>query len=167
MYEARKLSNLLLAKFNARDFELTNLRMNKLLFFIHAEALLIRQDGLIRNHFEAWQYGPVIQSVFNEFKKYGDQWIREPALYMDYSSGQMTLVPFDDIASGDVDLICHHFLNYSRFTTGQLVSLSHEVNGPWDIAYRAYLANPTASPRIPNELIRAHFAGGRLSTTRH
>jgi uncharacterized phage-associated protein len=34
------------------------LRINKLLFFIQAGALRQMPEGLIRNHFEAWQYGP-------------------------------------------------------------------------------------------------------------
>jgi uncharacterized phage-associated protein len=55
MYEARKICNFLLANFDAVEFDLTNLRINKLLFFIQAGAL---PEGLIRNHFEAWQYGP-------------------------------------------------------------------------------------------------------------
>ena len=74
---------------------------------------------------------------------------------------------FEDIREDHRQLISTEFLNYTRFTTGQLVSLSHEPNGPWDIVYRAYLADPTTSPRIPNQLIRSHFAGEEKSTTKH
>jgi hypothetical protein len=37
-YEARKLSNLILSEFDADQYELTNLRLNKLLFLIHGWA---------------------------------------------------------------------------------------------------------------------------------
>jgi len=38
MYEARKNLQFLLSQYDAIHFELTNLRINKLLYFIHAEA---------------------------------------------------------------------------------------------------------------------------------
>jgi hypothetical protein len=48
MYEARKVCNFVLSRYDAQRFDLTNLRLNKLLFFIHAASLAVRQDGLIR-----------------------------------------------------------------------------------------------------------------------
>lgn len=167
MYEARKICNFLLANFDAIEFDLTNLRINKLLFFIQASALRQIPEGLIRNHFEAWQYGPVIKPVFDAFKIHRDGPITAPTQYLDYSSGKYVPVPFDDIQDNHLKIVVSEFRAYSHFTTGQLVSLSHEANGPWDIVYRAHLADPTLSPRIPNQLIRAHFAGERKSTVRH
>jgi uncharacterized phage-associated protein len=167
MYEARKVCNFVLAHYDAQQFDLTNLRLNKLLFFVHAASLVTRQEGLIRNHFEAWQYGPVIRPVFDAFKKHGDHWITEPARFLDYATGEHKPIPFDEISIADADLISDIFAEYSRFSTGQLVALSHEAGGPWDLVYRAHLADSTASPRIPNELIRRHFAGQIASSSRH
>jgi len=88
--------------------------------------------------------------------------IEAPALYLDYASGQRVPVPFDDIPAADLDIIVREFKNYSRFSTGQLVALSHERDGPWDTVYQKHLADSTESPRIPNDLIRRHFAGDKL-----
>lgn len=167
MYEARKVCNYLLAHYDAQRFDLTNLRLNKLLFFIHALSLTTKEEGLIRNHFEAWQFGPVIRPVFETFKKHGDRWISEPAKYVDYATGILQPIPFDDIAPSDTQTIAEVFVEYSRFSTGHLVALSHEKGGPWDLVYRAHLADGTASPRIPNDLIRRHFLGDVRSSARH
>ncbi|MGM5049539.1 Panacea domain-containing protein [Tardiphaga sp. 604_B6_N1_1] len=167
MYEARKICNYLLAHYDAREFNLTNLRLNKLIFFIHAAGLAERPDGLVRNHFEAWQFGPVIRPVFDAFKSYGDRWISAPARYLDYSTGQERPIPFDDIAPADAEIIDRVFKQYSHFTTGQLVALSHEPGGPWDVIFKAQLADKSASPRIPNELIRRHLVGELKSASRH
>lgn len=167
MYEARKICNLLLANFDSTEFDITNLRINKLLFFIHAESLSERHDGLIRNHFEAWQFGPVIRPVFDAFKIHGDRPISAPARYLDYATGTTIPVPHEDIRPEDVELIEREFLRYNQFTTGQLVQLSHEIGGPWDIVYRAWLSDGTKSQRISNELIRRYRAGMEVSTTRH
>jgi uncharacterized phage-associated protein len=157
MYEARKICNFLLARYDAKRFELTNLRINKLLYFIHADSLAHKPDGLVRNHFEAWQYGPVIRPVFDVFKIYGDNFISAPAAYLDYASGQNLPIPYFDINESDLGLIQITFEQYSRFSTSQLVSLSHEPDGPWDIVFKAHLADKTSSPRIPNDLIRQRF----------
>ncbi|MCK1478054.1 DUF4065 domain-containing protein [Bradyrhizobium sp. 197] len=167
MYEARKICNFLLANFDAVAFDITNLRINKLLFFIQAGALRQLPEGLIRNHFEAWQFGPVIRPVFDAFKTYKESPIKAPAQYLDYASGKHIPVPYEDIHQEHLKIIVREFKNYSHFTTGQLVSLSHEPNGPWDVVYKAHLADPTLSPRIPNRLIRRYFAGEDQSTVRH
>jgi uncharacterized phage-associated protein len=105
--------------------------------------------------------------VFDAFKIYGDGPIAAPALYLDYASDRRIPVPHDDIAAADMEIIDREFGKYSRFSTGHLVSLSHEPGGPWDIVYRANLADKTQSPRISNKLIRSYFAGETKSTIRH
>lgn len=167
MYEARKVCNYLLAHYDAKQFDLTNLRLNKLIYFIHAESLLMLPQGLIRNRFEAWQFGPVIRPVFDAFKIYDEKPVTRPAFYLDYASGQQKPIPSDDIAPDHTALIERTFERYKGFTTGQLVSLSHEPGGPWDVVYRAHLADNTVSPIIPNDLIRRHLSGELKTTVRH
>ena len=159
MYEARKICNYLLASFSGEGYPLTNLRLNKLIYFIHAETLKLKPEGLIRNYFEAWQYGPVIRPVFDLFKVYGERPITGLALYLDYASGKQMPIPHDDISPIDMQSIHRLFKEYNKFSTSELVALSHEPGGPWDIVYRAHLADDTLSPRIPNELIRRHVSG--------
>jgi uncharacterized phage-associated protein len=86
---------------------------------------------------------------------------------LDYATGELKPIPFDDIVATDAQIIDEVFAEYSRFSTGQLVALSHEPGGPWDLVYRAHLADSTVSPRIPNDLIRRHFAGQINSSARH
>lgn len=165
MYEARKICNFLIARRHAHTFELTNLRLNKLLYFIHGWALTSRPDGLIRNHFLAWKLGPVIRPVFDTFKVYGDGHIQEPATFLDYTSGKNEVVAFDDIAAADAEVIMRVFQSYDRFTTSRLVAISHEPGGPWETVNSAWANDNRLSPRIPNDLIRKHFmkeAGGLI-----
>jgi uncharacterized phage-associated protein len=165
MYEARKICNFLIARSDTHKFELTNLRVNKLLYFIHGWGLTSRRDGLVRNHFLAWKHGPVIRPVFDTFNVYGRGKITEPAQYLDYLSGQKKPVSYDDIAPTDADIILRVFASYDRFTTGQLRDMSHEPGGPWDIVYSAWAKDNGLNQRIPNDLIRTHFlkeAGGQV-----
>ena len=45
-YEARKVCNFILAHYDAQEFDLTNLRLNKLLYFIHGCSFKQRGEGL-------------------------------------------------------------------------------------------------------------------------
>ncbi len=96
MYEAQKICNFLLTRYDARIYDLTNLRLNKLLYFIHGWALTRRSQGLVRNHFEAWQLGPVIRPVFDTFKVFGEKQIDGLAEHLDYASGQKKALPLPD-----------------------------------------------------------------------
>jgi uncharacterized phage-associated protein len=165
MYEARKICNLLIAHNNTHLFELTNLRINKLLYFIHGWGLTSRREGLVRNHFLAWTHGPVIRPVFDAFKTYGEATITEPAKYFDYVSGEDRPVAHADISPADTEIVMRIFASFDRFTTRQLVEMSHEPGGPWDIVYKAWSKDNRCNLRIPNELMRTHFlkqAGGQV-----
>ncbi len=157
MYEARKICNFLLTRYDAETYDLTNLRLNKLLYFIHGWALTTRPDGLVRNHFEAWKLGPVVKPVFNTFKVFGEKQIRSLAEHLDYASGENKIISYDEITRTDADTITSVFESYVRYTTGELVALTHETGGPWHIVYTAWANDNRLSPRIPNELIRAYF----------
>ena len=164
MYEARKICNFLIARSHTHSFELTNLRLNKLLYFIHGWGLTSRREGLIRNHFLAWTHGPVVRPVYHSFKAYGETKITEPAKYLDYISGENRTVGHDDIFPADVEIIERIFASYDRFTTSQLVDLTHVKGGPWEVIYSAWAKDNRVNLRIPNDLIRAHFlreAGGQ------
>jgi uncharacterized phage-associated protein len=165
MYEARKICNLLIARSYMHSFELTNLRLNKLLFFIHGWGLTSRPHGLIRNHFLAWKHGPVVRPVFDTFKIYGEGKITGPAKYFDYVCGEHRPVTYDDISSDDADIIMRVFASYDHFTTRGLVEMSHAPGGPWHVVYTAWSKDNRLNLRIPNELIRNHFlkeAGGQI-----
>jgi uncharacterized phage-associated protein len=163
MYEARQICNLLISRPDTHTFALTNLRLNKLLYFIQGWALTSRREGIIRNHFLAWKYGPIVKPVFESFKIYGDGTITEPARYLDYASGERRPVAYDQISAADAQIIMRVFSAYDRYTTGQLVQMSHEPGGPWDVVFTAWSKDQRLNLRIPNDLIRAHFlkeAGG-------
>jgi uncharacterized phage-associated protein len=167
MYEARKICNFLLTRYEAGTYDLTNLRLNKLLYFIHGWALTSRPDGLVRNHFEAWKLGPVIKPVFETFRVFGEKRIQGLAEHLDYASGQKKPVSFDEITRADAETISAVFESYAHYTTAELVAISHEMGGPWHVVYTAWANDNRLSPRIPNELIRSYFSEERLNIRFH
>lgn len=158
MYEARKICNFLITRANPEALRLTNLRLNKLLFFIQGHALVSRSSGLVRNHFEAWQYGPVVRTVYDAFKSFGERTITEPARYLDYATGREATIPFDDIKSDDAEFIRRICESYAQFSTARLVAVSHHAGGAWETVFSACEKDKRLSPRISDELIRREFS---------
>jgi uncharacterized phage-associated protein len=122
MYEARKVANFLLANYDARAFDLSNLRVNKLLFFMHDWALVEEPNGLVRNHFEAWKLGPVVRSVYDAFKRYGDGPILGPADYIDYATGRPRPIAFEEIKRRHQEMITTAFDAYAHYPPRALSS---------------------------------------------
>ena len=58
-YDARAISNLLLDMAGAGGIPVSNLALQKLLYFAHARHLVEVKQPLVTGYFEAWQHGPV------------------------------------------------------------------------------------------------------------
>ena len=53
------------------DIDITNLVLNKLVYFAQVESLRETGKPLFEDKIEAWPYGPVERNVYFTFQKYG------------------------------------------------------------------------------------------------
>lgn len=58
--------------------DLTNLKLQKLLYYAQAWHLVFRQEPLFTDRIEAWRHGPVVPSVFRQYRHFEDRRI-EPS----------------------------------------------------------------------------------------
>lgn len=56
------------------------MKLQKLVYFAHGWCLALADKPLINEKVEAWQYGPVVGSLYREFKKYGNEGITSPVV---------------------------------------------------------------------------------------
>jgi uncharacterized phage-associated protein len=63
-------ANFLLAESQERGEILTNLKLQKLLFYAQAWFLALKDRELFAEDFEAWAHGPVLPSQYHRFKSY-------------------------------------------------------------------------------------------------
>jgi len=61
---------LLTIAFENDDRSITNLKLQKLLYYAQAWYLVNHQEKLFPDKIEAWDFGPVVPCVYGEFKKY-------------------------------------------------------------------------------------------------
>lgn len=101
---------------------LSNLSLNKLVYFAQVESLRSLGRPLFEDRVEAWEYGPVEPAVYHAFKRYGSGRVTKP-------SGPVTN---DEEADVVVD---RTFGKYGRMTAFDLVALSHGEGGAWKATY--------------------------------
>jgi len=73
IYSAKDIANHFVAVFQKRREEITNLKLQKLLYYAQAWHLALYGTPLFRERIEAWIHGPVVPPVFQNFKQYGWQ----------------------------------------------------------------------------------------------
>src|SRR5882762_236012 len=78
-YDPKSIANVFLALAEAEGKHLTPLQLIKLVYIAHGWYLALTQKPLISEQAEAWQYGPVIPSLYQEFKGFGNSFIKRRA----------------------------------------------------------------------------------------
>ncbi len=65
-----KVADYLIAECRERGENLTNLKLQKLLYYADAWNLALRDEPLFDENFKAWVHGPVLLSQYHRFKDY-------------------------------------------------------------------------------------------------
>ena len=75
-FSAAAVANEFLRLARRDEQTITPLKMQKLVYFAHGWHLALFGTPLIEEPVQAWQFGPVISSLYQEFKKFGSRAIR-------------------------------------------------------------------------------------------
>lgn len=102
---------------------LTNLKLQKLLYYAEGCHLAVHGSSLFSDRIEAWEMGPVIPDVYHRFKPCGRLPIEEP-----YSD----VIKLAEPTQAFLLEICSVF---GRFSASQLVAMTHNET-PWLKTYR-------------------------------
>ncbi|MEO6096735.1 MAG: type II toxin-antitoxin system antitoxin SocA domain-containing protein [Fibrobacteria bacterium] len=154
-YSAKAVANYFLGKAEAEGEKLSPMKIQKLVYFAHGWHLAIYGRPLIDEEIQAWQYGPVIRSLYHEFKEYGNSSILGKA-----SEWEIKFPMIKNITPGIDDAETMSLLDrvwevYKKYSAVQLSNLTHITGSPWEKTWGATGA-PKNTP-IPNELIAGYF----------
>lgn len=109
----------------SEEEHMTNLWLNKLLFFAQGQCLARYGKPLFNDAIEAWDYGPVIPAVYRKYKGYG----RNPISVVDDEYTPAKFTTDERILLADV------LREYGVYNASALVSKTHQPNTPWSDAY--------------------------------
>lgn len=158
-HDGRAIANFVLDFCDARQRKVSNLSLQKIIYFCHARFLADRNELLVRHEFEAWQFGPVLQYVYREFKLFDSSPIYGRAKGIDRTTGEFVTVPYDFCALTKGFLL--DVVNfYSQLSASDLVKLTHARGGPWEEVWNhGGRVNP--GMRIDNASIKRYYSAVR------
>lgn len=123
---AQDVARFFIQYYNDNDLPITNLMLNKLLYFAQGHCLAEYGRPLFAEPIEAWEYGPVVPAVYREYKPRGRKALLELGAAIDYGD------VFDD---STIALLVAVARQYRRYSDRGLVEKSHEEGGPWSKVY--------------------------------
>ncbi len=124
MLSAHDVAEYFLARDDENSGELiSNLKLQKLAYYAQGVCLAAYDKPLFVETIEAWTHGPVVPSLYHEYKKYGDGKIE--------SSNDFDADKFDAEATDVLEVVYSTFAQYSAW---KLRNMTHE-EPPWKTAY--------------------------------
>ena len=157
MFSAIEISKWFLAKNFAEsktssidgEYEgISPLKMQKLLYYAQGIHLALNNAPLFKENIDAWQHGPVVNSVYQEYKNCGSNFITP--VFTDKDENLISAIENDSTVLESLELA---YNNFAIFTAWQLRNMTHVQGSPWDITTNTTGTGAT----IDNNLIKEYF----------
>lgn len=121
-YTALDISQYVLKKCQDDNHPISNLQLQKILFFIQKDFIINHGEPLFDDDFEAWRFGPVIPSVYNRYCIFG--------------AATIICTEVATTLSNQVKSIIDPIIKYrSSQDPWEMVRESHNAGGAWDSVY--------------------------------
>lgn len=155
IYPTEAVANYFLERARAVGEEISPMKLQKLVYYAHGWHLGILGEPLIDEQIEAWQYGPVIRSLYHEFKEFGNQPINRLATIRTPTGASAPRLPESAV---DVRAILDEvYDSYGVYTPFQLSMMTHAPGTPWNQTFERYQGTLPRGTDIPQNLIEEHF----------
>jgi uncharacterized phage-associated protein len=145
IYTTNQVADYIIFKF--KEDNLTNLKLQKLLYYVQAWSLAIRGTRFIDCKFEAWVHGPVCRELYNRFKGL-------------YTFVSLSTEDYEGIVSaisekdrGFIDFILD---NYGGFSGSELEAMSHD-EAPWQEARKGCKQYEASNKEISEESMKKYY----------
>jgi uncharacterized phage-associated protein len=156
--DVRAIANLVLDVADNSGAEVSNMALNKIVYFVHCDYLLESGEPLVSAKIEAWEHGPVFREIYHEFKRWSDAPIRGRATKVDPLSGEVVRAEIS-IPADKAFYLREIVKRYLGFTAAQLRALSHRAGGPWAVVW-GHDGRSNPGMRITDDLILKHYSPG-------
>jgi len=153
IYDSAEVANFFLRKAQKENVPISMLKIVKLCYVAHGFYLGLTGRPLIREQVQAWQYGPVIPSLYHEFKSFGRTAIDRLASVF---SLPKLAVTFPKIPKKDIEnraILSKVWESYKDCSGVSFINLTHAEGTPWKEHYRDGEKNIV----IPNSSIELHY----------
>ncbi|MFA6552580.1 MAG: type II toxin-antitoxin system antitoxin SocA domain-containing protein [Candidatus Paceibacterota bacterium] len=116
---------------------ITNLKLQKVLYFAQAYFLAKLGRPLFSDEIEAWEYGPVVPNIYKKYKSNGS----DPIIFEDDKSS---------LSEEDKEIIKKIWATFGGYSASRLVDITH-AHTPWKQAYQ------TKTKIISQEALKEYY----------
>ena len=138
----RELLGLDIAKYILSKIQCTHLKLEKLVYLCYADYLCSTGKKLFIDEIYAFNLGPVVKSVYSEYKGYAETLqleiekkdiYKKAILKLQMPTRSRLLFAKDGIEKEKS--IDNTLIKYGKYSASDLVSLTHRANTPWTKTY--------------------------------
>jgi uncharacterized phage-associated protein len=113
---ANRIAEALINLSHEKQDPISNLKLQKLLYYAQAWYLVFYDNALFNDPIEAWVHGPVVPPIFRQYREY--RW------------APISRVPTESVASATLEHIKEVWRVYGKFPAAKLENLTHSED-PW------------------------------------
>lgn len=144
MYRVLDVARHIIERCNSQNRSISNLKLQKILYFVQAEFLVTNNQPCFSEEIEAWDFGPVVPEVYHQYKIFGSANI--PVIRRVFNPTK--ILPEDEVLMDGIIDQC------AEYSASDLVQITHNQS-PWNDNYVSGYNNI-----IPKDEIRDYFAEG-------
>lgn len=131
--------------------DMTPMKLIKLVYFSYAWHLAIFEKKLFTETVEAWRYGPVVPSIYHEFKRFGNSPIQQYSINFELENNKISFPVIDKDDEDALGVVGAIWRTYKNRDGWDLSKITHEDGStPWSLAY----AQGENSPMRDDEIVR-------------
>lgn len=154
-----RIVNYFLRRGEKEGLDFTNFALNKLAYIAEGWALAQLDESLFDEQIQAWRFGPVIPSVYHEFKRFGNVTIPVGERAVHLADGEIE-TPYPDSNDEKLGQVLDNvWFLYADLTFDSLKKLTHQKGTPWYEAWndkRGYEGNRDIV--ITRSAMKKHFS---------
>lgn len=149
MYKVEEIANYFIERGIGERKEVTPMKLQKLLYYAYGWYYTVFEKKLFDAPIFAWNYGPVVESIYHDVKRYGNTPISEPISKFANELASVRFEPsnanlatdlltyitprIQSFASEDDKKFIEAFWNkFSKYNALELANATHEADSPWD-----------------------------------
>lgn len=131
MINALHVGNSILKRAFGENIDVTSMKLQKLIYFLYRDYLQETGRPLFSERFETWKFGPVLPSVYEAFKEYGSNAIRDYAKEPDGKSILLVNEESSPMFKRIADAIWEQYKSYDGI---YLSLITHKPGTAWSKA---------------------------------
>lgn len=115
--------------------DVTPMKLIKLVYFGYAWFAAVFDKKLFTEKVEAWKYGPVVPSIYHEFKRFGNSPIDLYSINSSLETGELTYPVIEKDDNETIKVLSAVWEVYKSKSGKELSKITHQNGSPWKCVY--------------------------------